>query len=149
MRWQPTRKRCGIRSRGFGYIGYHTVFFLDYYLSEYPNYFAPPAPFTLSEFDPAGVLPDRIYTCEDLLDYLSFCREKCRQLIAVLTDERMVLWFVSYNRDYSMLEVLMYNMLHVQHYTAQLNLLLRQGGVDAPAWVSRTEAELWAVNEGL
>ena len=35
-----------------------------------------------------------------------------------------------------MLEIL-YNMRHVQHHAAQLNLLLKQGGGESPGWVSR------------
>ncbi len=49
---------------------YHTLFYLDYYLSDTPERFLPPPPFTLSEFDPDGVLPDRIYDKAELLTYL-------------------------------------------------------------------------------
>ena len=40
-----------------------------------------------------------------------------------------------------MLEVLLYNMRHVQHHVAQLNLLLRQSINDAPNWVSLAKDE--------
>ena len=43
----------------FWYIAFHTLFFLDFYLSETEDGFAPPAPFTLDELDPAGVYPER------------------------------------------------------------------------------------------
>jgi len=42
---------------GFWYLAFHTLFWLDFYLSESEEGFAPPAPFTLDEFDPAGLLP--------------------------------------------------------------------------------------------
>src|SRR5258705_900239 len=71
----------------FWYIGYHTLFYLDYYLSDEPENFAPPAPFTLSEFDPAGARPERIYSKEELLKYLEFGRKKCHDLIVGLTAE--------------------------------------------------------------
>ena len=34
-------------------------------------------------------------------------------------------------------ESLLYNMRHVQHHAAQLNLLLRQSTNSAPDWVAR------------
>ncbi|BFP42551.1 hypothetical protein FGF1_33960 [Flavobacteriaceae bacterium GF1] len=45
-------------------------------------------------------------------------------------------------KDYPVLEILLYNMRHVQHHAAQLNLLLRQEINDSPKWVSVTEYEM-------
>ena len=126
----------------FWYITYHTLFWLDYYTSESVENFAPPAPYTLGEFDPVGVFPDRVYTKSEMLGYLEFAREKLRALIHGLTPATMALRFVNEYRDYSRLEILLYNMRHVQHHTAQLNLLLRQRGVQPPNWVSRAEPTL-------
>lgn len=39
-------------------------------------------------------------------------------------------------------ESLLYNMRHVQHHAAQLNLLLRQATNDAPRWVASTPLDL-------
>src|SRR5438045_2776376 len=50
----------------FWYNAYHALFWLDLYLSDSPEGFAPPAPFGLEELDPAGVLPPRVYTKEEL-----------------------------------------------------------------------------------
>lgn len=126
----------------FWYIAYHTLFFLDYYLTEKPDDFSPPAPFTLSEFDSSGKLPERIYTKEELLAYAEHCRQKCHDLIAALTDERAANRWINEYRNYSILEILLYNMRHVQHHAAQLNLLLRQGKFEVPDWVSRTKIDL-------
>ena len=126
----------------FWYIGYHTLFYLDYYLSDAPENFLPPAPFTLSEFNPAGALPEPMYSKPELLVYLGFCRQKCHDLIAGLTAEGAAKRFVNEYKNYSVLEILLYNMRHVQHHVAQLNLLLRQGMDDAPKWVSRTKVSL-------
>jgi uncharacterized damage-inducible protein DinB len=45
-------------------------------------------------------------------------------------------------RSFTIFELLLYNMRHVQHHAAQLNLLLRQGINDAPRWVSQTKKAL-------
>jgi len=128
----------------FWYIGYHTLFFLDFYLSDetpMENDFLPPAPFTLSEFGTG--MPERVYDKTELLTYLRFGREKLRGLLTRLTAEEILTKrFVSEYKDYSILEILIYNMRHVQHHTAQLNLLLRQEVKDAPDWVSATKANL-------
>ncbi len=60
----------------FWYVAYHCLFWLDFYLSKTAEGFAPPAPFTLSEFD-AGLLPERVYTKAELRDYLGYGRNKC------------------------------------------------------------------------
>lgn len=129
-------------SSKFWYNAYHTIFYLEYYLSEVPDKFMPPDPYTLSEFDPDGILPDRVYNKSELLDYIKLCREKCRKLISTLSEENLQKRFINQYRNYSRFEILLYNMRHVQHHTGQLNLLLRQSGNNAPNWVSQTKAEL-------
>ena len=126
----------------FWYTSYHTLFFLDYYLSENPENFIPPAPFTMSEFDIKGTMPERTYTQQELLTYISFCQQKCHNKIANLTEENVMERWINTKRDYSMVEILLYNMRHVQHHTAQLNLVLRQNDIPAPDWVSRTAVSL-------
>lgn len=126
----------------FWYNAYHTLFYLDYYSTESPDNFAPPAAFTLSEFEADGQLPERTYSKKELIDYLQFGRNKTHQLIAGLTKEIAAKRFINTSRNYSVLEMIIYNMRHVQHHTAQLNLLLRQNLNVAPQWVSRTKATL-------
>jgi len=55
----------------------------------------------------------------------------------------MDLALCSYNAmKYSVLEILFYNMGHVQHHAAQLNMLLRQTINKAPDYVSEAEDDL-------
>ena len=135
----------GSGAHDFWYLAYHTLFFLDYDLSDTPleTDFQPPEPFTKSEFDPEGVLPERIYSKPELLEYLQFAREKCRTLIRDLTSEKAQARFISEYRNFSRLELLLYSMRHVQHHAAQLNLLLRQGQDSAPRWVGQTKHKLY------
>jgi len=127
------------RYHQFWYMVYHTLFWLDLYLSESFEGFAPPKPFTMVEMDPAGVMPERVYTKEELLNYLNHCREKCRTKIEGLTEEKARQRFRLERMDYSIAELMLYNMRHVQHHTAQLNLLLRLEIDSAPRWVGRTQ----------
>ena len=116
------------------YSVYHALFYLDLYLSDGVEGFAPPAPFTLSELE-KDVLPERVYTKDELHAYLVHGREKCRTAIETMTEERA-------NRrcgfdwvDASNAELLLYNMRHVQHHAAQLNLVLREATGVSPGWV--------------
>ena len=125
----------------YWYSVYHTLFYLDYYLSYNPENFVPPTPFTLSELNPEGVLPDRTYSKEELLEYLEYVRKKCFHFIADLTDDKTHERFINAYRNYSRFEIALYNLRHVQHHVGQLNLLLRQNIDDAPKWVSQTKKE--------
>jgi hypothetical protein len=129
----------------FWYVTFHTLFYLDLYLSDTDAGFSPPAPFTLDEMDERGLMPDRVYTKPELLAYLEHGRTKCRTAIAAMTEERAnrrcgFSWL-----DLSLGEVLLYNMRHVQHHAGQLNLILRQKMDAAPRWVRKTTLPLDAV----
>lgn len=130
------------RQPEFWYTVYHTLFYLDLYLAGSVEAFAPPRPFTLDELDPAGVLPPRVYTRDELGAYLRMCRDKCRAATNALTDERAerrcgIPWL-----DLPHGELMLYNLRHVQHHAAQLNLILRQATDSAPDWVSRAKDPL-------
>ncbi len=128
------------RVHQFWYMSYHTLFFLDFYLKANPESFQPPTPFTLSELDPAGVMPERIYSKEELLGYLEYCREKCRNLILTMSEERATERFALGRVDLSIAELMLYNLRHVQHHAAQLNMILRLETDSAPGWVFSAEA---------
>ena len=123
----------------FWRVAYHTLFWLDYYLSETPEGFAPPAPYGLEEFDPEGQLPPRVYSKAELLEYAAYCREKARTRLTALTPEDAARVFKFGRNAMPTEERMLYNMRHVQHHAAQLNLLLRQAGVEPPRWVSRAK----------
>lgn len=121
----------------YWYLVYHTLFWLDLYLSGSVEGFTPPAPFTLDELDPAGRLPERVYAKDELQIYLEQCREKCQTEIAALTEEKARRRSVFRWGEVSFSELLLYNMRHVQHHAAQLNLILRQQIDSAPGWVQQ------------
>jgi hypothetical protein len=126
----------------FWYVAFHTLFFLDYYLSDSFEGFAPPAPFTLDELDPRGLLPERPYTKAELQTYLEHGRKKCQETIAALTDEQARRRCVFPWGEVSGAELLLDNMRHVQHHAAQLNLILRQKTDSAPRWVATAKRKL-------
>ncbi len=128
----------------FWYVAYHTLFWLDLYLFGSEEGFAPPAPFTLEELDPAGIVPESPYSREELRAYLASLRQQCQTTIETLTDERArQLVSFPWMRNgvaFSYLELQLYSMRHVQEHGAQLSLMLGQHGVQGDyGWVARAK----------
>jgi hypothetical protein len=131
LRDQPDRTEIS----AFWYVAYHALFWLDLYLFGSVEGFRPPAPFNLAELDPAGLLPERQFSKDELLTYLGHGRQKCRKTIESLTDEK------SHQRcrfswgEVSFAELLLYNLRHIQEHAAQLNLFLGQEFGSDARWV--------------
>ncbi len=124
----------------FWYIVFHTLFWTDCYLHETSKTFAEQSKYGVTEFDPEGAYPDRIYSQGEMLEYLAYVREKCRARVSTATEESLyAFWDSESKKDFPVLELHLYNMRHVQHHAAQLNLMLRQTVDDAPKWVSRAK----------
>jgi hypothetical protein len=141
----------------FFYMVYHTTVFLDYYLSIPVRDFDPPLSYTLVHPDtlPAGaiddVIPDRLYTREEMINWLDSIRGKCKSLVLESSHERLAQRWIqddelnlhlgcpSLVKDYSILEIIFYNFRHVQHHVAQLNLMLRAEANTAADWISQVE----------
>jgi hypothetical protein len=132
------------REPQFWYLVHHTLFWTDCYLADSSEAYRPPPPFGLEELDPAGVMPPRVYTREELLPWLERCRERCRVSIAGLTEANAVLPAGFPSQRLNRLELLLDNMRHAQHHAAQLNLLLRQRIDSAPRWVAHHREEAGA-----
>ncbi len=137
------------KNKQFFYIIFHNLIFLDYYMTVPPKDFIPKLPFTIREANEIpkeaidDLIPDREYTKTELVVYLKQCREKGYQIIHSLTEDKLNDRFIEDldvdAMDYPVLEILLYNMRHVQHHTGQLNLLLRQNLQQSPKWVFRAK----------
>lgn len=122
----------------FWFIVYHSLFWLDLYLSgSRREDFAPPPPFV------AGSLPEKPYTKEQLQAYLDHCRQKCRATMEAMTDEKAnQRCYFPWGEEVSFAELQLYNMRHVQEHAAQLSLLLGRMTGSAPDWVPRAESSI-------
>lgn len=132
---------------GFRYLAYHAVFWLDHNLTQPPSAMVPPAPFGLEELDPAGLLPEQPYTKDEILGYVTQCREKCRSTIFAMSDDAAREPCGLERLAISRAELLLYSMRHVQHHTAQLQLLMRQRTGGSPRWVPQA-ADAWNASAG-
>ena len=64
-----------VRYGQFWFVAYHTLFWLDLFLTGSMEGFAPPPPFK------RRVLPEKPYTKEQIVAYLGACRSKCQATI--------------------------------------------------------------------
>jgi DinB superfamily len=126
----------------FWYLAYHTLFWTDFNLSGSTKGFYPPAPFDLGEFDEAGLLPASPYSKDQLLRYLDHCQRKGLVVLGAMTAETALRPCEMGRLTAPFVEGLLYAMRHVQHHTAQLNLLLRQQTSSAPRWIGRPRRDL-------
>jgi uncharacterized damage-inducible protein DinB len=134
--WAP--RTPGGRPAPVWRMAYHTLFYLDKYLADDPEAFAPPAPFdpSLRRLEPDPPQGERPYTKPEMLAYLEHCARRCRAEVGATTGERArracgLPWL-----PITRAELHLYNLRHVQHHAAQLSLLLRQATDAAPDWVS-------------
>ena len=126
----------------FWYIAYHALFFIDFYLTASPRKFTPFKDFGITELDPKGILPDKVFTKNELKTYVEHCRNKCRRTIKSIKEDSLKTDYKFGTLELNFFELILYNMRHVQHHTAQLNLLLRQQVDSSPKWVRRTDKNL-------
>jgi hypothetical protein len=109
----------------YWYLCYHTLFWLDLYLTGAEESFTPPAPFDLVEMVANENLP-RVYTKDELLGYLSLCRQRCQETIMGMSDEQAYRPCEFAWGKLPFTELLLYTMRHVQEHAAQLHLFLGQ-----------------------
>lgn len=127
----------------FWYVAYHTLVWLDLYLTGLPeDQFKPPSPFRAGEVDSPQATPDRPYTKAQLHDYQVTLRKRCHDTLMTLTDEeaaRRLEYGWSGGRSITYLELLLYNLRHVQGHAAQMSLFLGQHDVAGrdDDWVTR------------
>jgi hypothetical protein len=135
-------------NKRFYYIAFHTTLFLDYYLTIPPTEFTPLLSCNskpnedLPKESIGDMIPDKIYSKEEVINYLKKSREKCKNLIFSITEKTINQRFYegdeSNDMDYPIMEILLYNLRHTQHHTGQLNLLLRQDFDRHMNWSFRT-----------
>jgi hypothetical protein len=117
----------------FWYIAYHTLSWLDLFLTGSYDDFTPPPPFI------RGKLPETPYTKDVIRAYLKQCRQKCQEVFEALTDEKANQICTFAWMEPTFLELQLYSMRHVQEHAAQLNLVLGQNGLTASDWVAKAE----------
>ncbi|MCA9014362.1 MAG: DinB family protein [Planctomycetaceae bacterium] len=132
----PDRWENRIANMEFGHVVYHTLCYVDLYLSPGND------SFQLREFhnelDENWFKPKADHPITQTLaaDYLQICLHKMRETIAAETEESLqepagFYWLSQLTRG----ELHIYNLRHVQHHAGQLSAHLRRINVDIK-WIS-------------
>ena len=121
------------------YMAFHCLFWTDYYLSEADPAYAAPAPFTNSELVSEGY-PDRVYTREELADWAHALQETlAARMETVKSADGAARTCTLPWGTMNAVELLLYNMRHVQHHAGQLNMMIRQASGTPARWVMRRD----------
>ena len=138
----------------FWYIAYHTLYWLDVYLSSVAvsrsedTSPAPPSPFRAPSLDADDERPTQPYAKDELFAYLAYTRQRGQNTIETMTGEWArspyeFPWERGQGRPISYLELMMYTMRHVQEHAAQLSLFLGQHSIpdEDLDWVPQAKDE--------
>jgi hypothetical protein len=124
----------------FSQVVFHTLFYLDYYLSRNPEEFRTQKFHNEHReiFRDYEELEDRepreIYTGKEIETYINFCHNKIENCFNG-TDKNYPLVKAGH-RNMTIMELAIYNTRHGQHHAAQLGLLLQQITSKTLKWVS-------------
>jgi uncharacterized damage-inducible protein DinB len=109
----------------FRQVAYHTLFFVDYYLSASEAAFeARPLHAIAGDERLPHVSPG--LSKADTLAYLTICHEKLQETLSAETEATLQAPAGFSRRRFSRGELHIYNLRHVQHHTGQLSARLRQ-----------------------
>jgi hypothetical protein len=111
----------------FWQVAYHTLCFVDFYLSPSDADFTPHPdlhPRGMAELD--DEYPSRRFTREELTTYIHLCRQKAIDTLAAETPETLQAPCAFTGRPLSRVELHIYNLRHLQHHTGQLSSHLRR-----------------------
>jgi uncharacterized damage-inducible protein DinB len=119
----------------FWQVAYHTLCFVDLYLSPNEELFQ-----LRDDLHPQGwselneEFPSRRFDKREIAGYVAICRQKARDAIGAETRESLEGPSGFGRLPFSRAELYLYNIRHIQHHTGQLSAYLRRIGA-SPDWV--------------
>jgi len=122
---QPEHWEGKIANDTFQQVAYHTLFFVDLYLSPNEEAFKP-RDFHRRGGDERGPTLSPGLSKDETLSYLAICRQKAIETIASETRQSLEGASGFSWRKISRGELHIYNLRHVQHHTGQLSAYLRR-----------------------
>jgi hypothetical protein len=118
-------------------VAYHTLCFVDVYLSRGEAGFRPRVEEGIHPKGKAELeeeYPSRRFSRAEVLAYSEICLAKLRDTMAAETPESLEGPTGFSRLPFSRLELHLYNIRHVQHHAGALSAYLRRAGVDAGGW---------------
>ena len=129
----------------FWQVAYHTLFFVDLYLSQDEASFRPPSAFREEAIDlglanhRSGAAATAITPCEKELvaDYVEHCRAKAAEVIAAETEQSLAKpsgfpWYPMSRGEHHLASI-----RHIQHHAGQLSAYLRKHSDKNAPWIGK------------
>jgi hypothetical protein len=102
-------------------IAYHAMFFHDFNLSRREMPFECPPPFRFDDHtEPFPRLPSRMYSRDELLDYLDHGRRKAAEVLPSLTEDDAA----AFARSKPFAQLLLQNLVHVWEHATQIHMFV-------------------------
>src|SRR5205823_5886298 len=120
-----------IANDAFRQVAYHTLFYVDYYLSPGEGAFEPRDLHRRGGDERFSTSASTGLTQDETLAYLAFCRRKAVETLTAETAESLAGSSGFGRLAISRGELHLYNIRHVQHHTGQLSAYLRRVVDDA------------------
>ena len=116
-------------------VVYHILYNAEFYLTKNPV--------EEDDFKPEmdyehGKNPKKIYTRQDLLNYLNFIRKKGETLFKSMTTEDLTTDSIFEWHGSSVLSSLLYNLRHIMLHIGALHVRLNKVGKEPMSWVSHS-----------
>ena len=122
----------------FRQVAYHTLYFVDLYLSPSKKAFKPRACHHRGGDERVTTAAGGGLTKDETLSYLALCRQKAIETLASETPAILQGPSGFSRLPFSRGELHLYNLRHVQHHTGQLSAYLRRIGKDGRGWWIKT-----------
>lgn len=123
----------------FWQYAYHTLFWLDAWLSDSPEAFQAPPFHTRDALLEAGETPSVTYSREQIEAYLEQVYAKCATFFEGLTLDTLTQESEFFERTWAGGDKVFGQLRHVQHHVGHMNALLRRKTGQAPGWVGYNE----------
>ncbi|OLS22656.1 MAG: hypothetical protein HeimC3_29300 [Candidatus Heimdallarchaeota archaeon LC_3] len=121
-------------------VVYHVLFYIDFYLSknkkERENFTPKLGPDQMGERTD-GLKWDKIFTKEELLDYITDLKRKAKKRFTDLKLEELTIDSVFEWHGSSVLSSFMYNLRHIMLHVGALHVRLNVTGIEPQKWVSK------------
>lgn len=123
----------------FWQYAYHTLFWLDFWLSDSPEGFTAPSFHTRDALLETGETPSVTFSREQIADYLEQVYTKCTAFFDGLTPDTLVQESEFFERMWAVGDRILGQIRHVQHHVGHMNCILNRKTGKAPGWIGFNE----------
>jgi hypothetical protein len=123
----------------FWQYAYHTLFWLDFWLTDSPEAFQAPSFHTGDALIETGQTPSVPFSRAQIDGYLEQVDAKCTAFFEELTLDRLTQEAEFFERMWAVGDRILMQLRHIQHHVGHMNCILKRKTGKAPEWVGFNE----------